>query len=56
MKNYLGGMLIVASLMTLAGCQQPGPAVGHDGRPHPPSDQSVPGGLQGKGPVGQPQS
>lgn len=56
MKRFLGGVFIVASLITLAGCQEPGPAVGPDGRPHAPSQQSVPGGPQGQGPVGQPQS
>lgn len=56
MKSFLGGMFIVASLMTLVGCQHSDPAVGPDGRPHAPSEQSVPGGPQGQGPVGQPQS
>lgn len=56
MKRFLGGMFIIASLFTLAGCQHSDPAVGPDGRPHAPSQQSVPGGPQGQGPVGQPQS
>ncbi|MBS0883898.1 hypothetical protein JK231_25305 [Pantoea sp. JGM49] len=56
MKNLLGGMFIIASLITLAGCQHESPAVGNDGRPHAPSNESVPGGPLGKGPVGQPQS
>jgi hypothetical protein len=56
MKSFLGGMIIITSLMTLAGCQHESPAVGPDGRPHAPSGESVPGGPLGKGPVGQPQA
>ena len=56
MKSIFGGLFIIAGLLTLAGCQSPEPAVGSDGRPHAPSEQSVPGGPLGKGPVGQPQS
>ena len=55
MKHILSGMFLVVGLMALSGCQS-GPAVGPDGKPHAPSEQSVPGGPQGKGPVGQPQS
>ena len=56
MKIFLGGMIIITSLVTLAGCQHESPAVGPDGRPHAPSGESVPGGPLGKGPVGQPQA
>jgi len=56
MKTIMGGLIIIAGLFTLTGCQNPDPAIGPDGRPHAPSDQSVPGGPLGKGPVGQPQA
>lgn len=56
MKNILSGLLIAAGLFALTGCQHSDPAIGPDGRPHAPSQQSVPGGPQGQGPVGQPQS
>ncbi|WP_167376561.1 hypothetical protein [Pantoea latae] len=56
MKSLFGGMLIIASLVALSGCQHDSSAVGSDGRPHAPSGQSVPGGPLGSGPVGQPQS
>ena len=56
MKGILTGIVLVASLVILAGCQHQSPAVGQDGRPHAPSNESVPGGPLGKGPAGQPQS
>ena len=56
MKKFLSGLIIITGLVTLAGCHHESPAVGHDGRPHAPSGESVPGGPLGKGPVGQPQS
>lgn len=56
MKKYIGGMVVVLALATLSGCQNDSSAVGNDGRPHAPSGQSSPGGTQGSGPVGQPQS
>lgn len=47
---------MLMALAALAGCQHRSNAVGNDGRPHAPSNQSVPGGTLGAGPVGQPQS
>lgn len=56
MKTILSGITLVLALATLSGCQSDSSAVGSDGRPHAPSGQSSPGGTQGSGPVGQPQS
>lgn len=56
MKTLLAGMMIVSSLMTLAGCQQPDRPIGPDGRPNVQTEQPVPGGPMSKGPVGQPQA
>ncbi|WP_167391849.1 lipoprotein [Mixta gaviniae] len=56
MKKIIGGLFLLSGLFALAGCQHDSSAVGPDGRPHAPSNQSVPGGPQGQGPVGQPQS
>ncbi|WP_158086964.1 hypothetical protein [Pantoea wallisii] len=56
MKTLLAGMMMVSSLMTLAGCQQPDRPIGPDGRPNVQTEQPVPGGPMSKGPVGQPQA
>lgn len=56
MKNLVGGILIITSLATLLGCQQPERPIGPDGRPNVPTEQPIPGGPMSKGPVGQPQA
>ncbi|MEJ5112753.1 hypothetical protein [Erwinia billingiae] len=56
MKKTVSGILIVMAMTVLSGCQHDSSAVGSDGRPHAPSGQASPGGTQGSGPVGQPQS
>lgn len=49
-------MIILTSLIALAGCYHPDRPIGPDGRPNVPTEQSVPGGPMSKGPVGQPQA
>lgn len=56
MERVLGGMLIIASLMTLSGCYHSERPIGADGRPNVQTEQPVPGGPMSKGPVGQPQA
>ncbi len=56
MKLFFSGMIISASLLMLAGCQQPERPIGPDGRPAPPMERPVPGGPMSKGPAGQPEA